>query len=266
MHLKRWISGLILAPSLILFILYAPAWLFFLLILAAIYVGLTEFYRLVWPGIPPGQKNLAILLGFGLALAMACPDRRGFSAGLLGVTFIWFIGALFRKEEFPVRVQEMGRHLLGLLYVVLLLGHLIFMRELAQGKIWILFTLVSVYCGDTTAFYVGRAWGKRKLAPALSPNKTIEGGWGAVGGSMAGALFFKVFFFPELGIVPAALLGAGIGAIGQSGDLFESLLKRSASVKDSGALIPGHGGFLDRIDSVLFAVPFVYYGALVFSG
>ena len=83
---------------------------------------------------------------------------------------------------------------------------------------------------------------------------------------MAGALFFKVFFFPELGIVPAALLGAGIGAIGQSGDLFESLLKRSASVKDSGALIPGHGGLLDRIDSVLFAVPFVYYGALVFSG
>jgi phosphatidate cytidylyltransferase len=133
------------------------------------------------------------------------------------------------------------------------------MRGLEEGRIWILFTLVVVYFGDTTAFYVGRAWGKRKLAPKISPSKTVEGGLGAIGGSIAGALFFRFFFFPQLHTSHALALAVGVGVVGQLGDLFESLLKRSAQVKDSGTLIPGHGGLLDRIDSVLFASPLVYY-------
>jgi phosphatidate cytidylyltransferase len=133
------------------------------------------------------------------------------------------------------------------------------MHRLANGRIWVLFTLVAVYFGDTTAFYIGRAWGRRKLAPRISPGKTWEGGLGAIIGSLAGALIFRVLFFPQLPAVHAVALGAGIGVIGQLGDLFESLIKRAAKVKDSGMLIPGHGGLLDRVDSVLFASPFVYY-------
>ena len=97
------------------------------------------------------------------------------------------------------------------------------------------------------------------MAPQISPGKTWEGGLGAMGGSLAGALIFKGLFFPHLPTIHALVLGVGIGVIGQLGDLFESLIKRSAKVKDSGMLIPGHGGLLDRVDSVLFASPFVFY-------
>ncbi len=264
MHLKRWLSGLILAAGLILIILYAPTWLFLLILFLLMVLGLQEFYRLTGPDISPGLKRVGLLPGVVLALGMFHPDPRGLAAGLLGVVFFWFMAALLQRETFSLRVQQVSTHLLGLLYVVFLLGHFAWMRQLPQGKTWILFTLVAVYVGDTTAFYIGRTWGKRALAPILSPKKTVEGGMGALGGSMAGALFFRTFFFPELGIPEAILLGAGIGTAGQMGDLFESLLKRSAQVKDSGGLIPGHGGLLDRIDSVLFAGPLVYYYALFF--
>ena len=261
MHWKRWLSGLVMAPSLILFILYAPPWLFFGFILLLIYLGLQEFYHLTAPEISPGPKAAAVLLAFLLAFSLICPDPRGFLAGLAFAVLFWFIGALWKREEFPLRVQHVSLHLLGLLYIAFLLSHFILLRKLDHGKMWILFTLVSVYFGDTTAFYVGRAWGKRKMAPTISPNKTMEGGRGAVVGSLGGAVLFQGFFFPELGMVAASVLGAMIGGIGQLGDLFESLLKRSAHLKDSGTLIPGHGGLLDRIDSVLFAAPLVYYYA-----
>jgi phosphatidate cytidylyltransferase len=180
-------------------------------------------------------------------------------ATLAFVILFLFIQALFRPEEFPVRIERLSKHLLGLLYVPFFFAHFVLLHRLAGGRVWVLFALVAVYFGDTTAFYIGRAWGRRKLAPRISPNKTWEGGLGAVGGSLAGALIFKYLFFPQLPMVHALALGAGIGVIGQLGDLFESLIKRSAKVKDSGMLIPGHGGLLDRVDSVLFASPFVYY-------
>lgn len=264
MHLKRWLSGLILAIGLILIILHAPPWLFFLILFLLMVLGLQEFYRLTGPAISPGLKKVGPVLSSVLALGMFYPDPRGLAVGLLGAVFFWSMTSLFQREMFSLRVQQVSIHLLGLLYVVFLLGHFGWMRELPQGKTWILFTLVAVYVGDTTAFYIGRTWGKRALAPNLSPKKTVEGAMAAVGGSIAGALFFRTFFFPALGIGEAILLGAAIGTAGQMGDLFESLLKRSAQVKDSGGLIPGHGGLLDRIDSVLFAGPLAYYYALFF--
>ena len=267
MHLKRWLSGLVLAPSLILFILYTPPWLFLLFILSLTLLGLREFYALSLPGVPPSERMAGMLLGILLPFSLYLRDPRWFIAGLALGLFFLFISALFHQEEFSARIDRVGRHLLGLLYLPFLLGHFILLRELEKGRIWILFTLVVVYFGDTTAFYVGRAWGRRKLAPKISPNKTAEGGLGAIGGSIAGALLFKFFFFPQLCTSHALALAIGVGILGQLGDLFESLLKRSAQVKDSGTLIPGHGGLLDRIDSVLFASPLVYhYSWLVGAG
>jgi hypothetical protein len=128
------------------------------------------------------------------------------------------------------------------------------------GRILILYAGGGLLRGHHR-FYIGRAYGKKKLAPRISPAKTVEGGLGAVAGSVAGAVLSKLLFFPQLPLVHALILGVAVGGIGQLGDLWESLLKRSAQVKDSGALIPGHGGLLDRIDSVLFATPLVYYYA-----
>jgi phosphatidate cytidylyltransferase len=259
MHLKRWLSGLVLAPSLILFILYAPPWLFLLFILFLTWLGLREFYALSLPGISQTQRALGVLLGMLFPLSLYSRDPRCFIATLAFIMLFLFIQTLFRPEEFPVRIEQLSRHLLGLLYVPLFLAHFILMHRLTYGRFWVLFALVAVYFGDTTAFYIGRTWGRRKLAPQISPGKTWEGGLGAVGGSLAGALIFKYLFFPQLPTVHALVLGIGIGLIGQLGDLFESLIKRSAKVKDSGMLIPGHGGLLDRVDSVLFVAPFVYY-------
>jgi len=261
MHLKRWISGLILGPSLILFIVFAPPWLFLLFILLVIYLGLREFYALSPAMMPSREKGAGFILAFLLAIALSSRDPRCFLFTLVFALFWFLIQALFQPEEFPLRVERASRHLLGLLYIALLLAHFVLMRKMDTGRFLILFTLVAVYFGDTTAFYIGRAYGKRKLAPRISPGKTVEGGLGAVAGSVAGAVLSKLLFFPQLPLLHALILGAAVGGIGQLGDLWESLLKRSAQVKDSGSLIPGHGGLLDRIDSVLFAAPLVYYYA-----
>ena len=259
MHLKRWISGLIMAPCLILFILLAPPWLFLILILLVTFLGLKEYYALALPTLVPPKKMAGIFLSFLLPISLYAKDFRCFLAGMAMILMLLFILALFEKGDFSRRVDQVGRHLLGLFYVPFFLGHFILMHKMEEGRLWILFTLVVVYCGDTAAYYVGRTWGRKKLAPEISPGKTVVGGAGAIGGSIAGALFFQFFFLPQLPAHHALFLAMGVGIIGQLGDLFESSLKRSAEVKDSGSLIPGHGGLLDRIDSVLFAGPFIYY-------
>ena len=262
MHLKRWISGLILAPSLILFILFAPPWLFLLFILILVLLGLGEYYDLSLPGISLKEKRLGMILGLIPPISIHFQDYRCFLASLTFLLLFLFIRSLFQPEEFPLRVEKVSKHLLGFLYLSFLLAQFLLLRKLDEGRLLVLFTLVAVYFGDTTAFYVGRAWGRKKLAPRISPGKTVEGGWGAVAGSILGALVSKFIFLPQLSGFDVLVLGGAIGVVGQLGDLWESLLKRSAQVKDSGTLIPGHGGLLDRIDSVLFAAPCVYFYAL----
>ena len=259
MHLKRWISGLILAPSLILFILFAPPWLFLFFILALVFIGLGEAYALLLPAISRKEKMAGILLGLLPPISLYSRDPRCFLATQTFLLLFLLIWVLFQTEEFPLRVEKASRYFLGFFYISFLLSHFILLMKLERGRLLILFTLVAVYFGDTTAFYVGRAWGRKKLAPRISPGKTVEGGWGAVLGSILGALVSKWIFFPQLSVIHVLILGGAIGVEGQLGDLWESLLKRSARVKDSGTLIPGHGGLLDRIDSVLFAGPLVYY-------
>ncbi len=261
MHSKRWISGLILAPCLILFILFAPPWLFLLFFITLGFIGLKEYYALSLPMISPKERGVGILLGLLLPISFYSRDPRCFLFALSFLLLLLLIWALFQPQEFPLRVEKVGKHLLGFLYIPFLLSHFILMVKLDLGRLLVLFTLVTVYFGDTTAFYVGRGWGRRKLAPKISPGKTVEGGWGAIGGSILGALISKYLFLPQLSPVHALILGGAVGVLGQLGDLWESLLKRSAQVKDSGTLIPGHGGLLDRMDSVLFAGPLVYYYA-----
>ncbi len=258
MHLKRWLSGALIAPGLILLIVYGPPWLFLLFIFFLAAQGLREFYALMLPDIPPGDRLLGIFLGLLIPLSLYPAHPSPFVIALIFLILLFFILALRPSGEFSLRLERVSKHFLGLLYIPFLLAQFVLLRQTEMGRHWVLFTLVAVYFGDTTAFYAGRAWGRRKLAPAISPGKTLEGGIGAAAGSLAGALLFKIFFFPALGYAHAAALGIGIGVIGQLGDLWESVIKRSARAKDSGTLIPGHGGLLDRIDSVLFSGPFVY--------
>jgi phosphatidate cytidylyltransferase len=155
---------------------------------------------------------------------------------------------------------------LGLLYLPLLLGHLVLLRMLPDGKEWVFLTLLAVMSCDTFAYFVGVRFGRRKLYPAVSPNKSREGGIGGLLGAVAAVLLAKLTFLGQIGYPEGILLGLLLGCAGQTGDLFESLLKRACGVKDSGNIIPGHGGLLDRLDSLLFAFPVTYYAARYWFG
>ena len=154
--------------------------------------------------------------------------------------------------------------LLGPVYIGFLLGHGLAMRDLSGGegdlgRAWLLFTLLVVFACDTGAFAVGRLAGRHRMAPRLSPNKTWEGAAGGLAASVGAALLVGLAFELTLPEWHQALIGAVAGVAAQVGDLFESALKRAANVKDSGSIMPGHGGILDRMDSILFALPAVFY-------
>jgi phosphatidate cytidylyltransferase len=148
--------------------------------------------------------------------------------------------------------------LLAVLYVNWLLGHALPIRALPDGVEWLLMLLLVTWLGEAAAYLAGTTLGRRALAPALSPRKTVEGAVAQVVVSALAGLLAHAWFHPSLGAVQGLALGALLGVVGQAGDLAESAIKRSLGAKDSGALLPGHGGMLDRIDSLLFNVPALY--------
>jgi len=182
---------------------------------------------------------------------------------LTSAVILSLIGLLLRRRKegaFTSWVWTMA----GILYIGWLLSHLVALRGLDDGRNWVFFVLFVTWVSDTTAFLIGRKFGRHKLAPNISPGKTWEG---AIGG-ICGAIIMSILFFTrtpfQLPLVywQAIPLSVLVSILGQVGDLTESLLKRNMGVKDSGKLMPGHGGILDRFDSVIFAGIVVYYYAV----
>ena len=249
-----------LLPLLILFILKASAFQFSLLVFLLSLLGLDEFYRMALPS-RRWEGRMAAVSG-------ACALFTIFSGNpvipLLALTSLvlgFCLVALFRLQEIRQSAADAALVLMGFLYVPLFLSHLIMIRMLPNGVSWLFLIMVIVMAGDSAAYYVGSSFGKNKLYPAVSPKKSVEGSIGGLAGSMIGALVAKFTFFPELAIADCIGTALLLGVLGQLGDLFESLIKRSCGVKDSGTIIPGHGGILDRLDSILFAAPAAYYYA-----
>lgn len=153
----------------------------------------------------------------------------------------------------------------GILYIGWLLSHMVALRGLEDGRNWVFFVLFVTWLSDTTAFFTGRRLGRHKLAPSISPGKTWEGAIGGIGGAIAmSVLFFTPTPFQlSLAYWQVIPLSIGVSVLGQAGDVVESLLKRNMGAKDSGTLMPGHGGILDRMDSMIFAGVLVYYYALL---
>jgi phosphatidate cytidylyltransferase len=152
--------------------------------------------------------------------------------------------------------------LFGILFIAFLLAYVSLIRNMTNGRLWVLFLVATVWAGDISALLIGSFLGRHKLYPKISPKKTFEGLGGAIVGSILVALAFSYLFFPQLKKIPFVFLAIGLGIFGQLGDFTESMLKRSAQAKDSGTLIPGHGGMLDRLDSFLFSAPFFHYSLL----
>jgi len=146
----------------------------------------------------------------------------------------------------------------GVVYIALPLSMLVLIRGETDGIAWIFLILAIVFSGDTCAYHVGSRYGAHKLCPSVSPGKTLEGALGGLAGNLAAGVLVKGFFLPSLPWIESLAFFVIVGMAGQAGDLFESLLKRQGNIKDSGAILPGHGGILDRIDALLFAAPVAY--------
>jgi len=178
------------------------------------------------------------------------------------LSFVWLLARRQKEGAFAGWAWTMA----GILYIGWLLSYLVSLRGLEDGRNWIFLALFTTFASDTAAFFTGRALGRHPLAPNISPGKTWEGAVGGVLGAILVSLFFTLPTSLSLSLYlnwgQAILLGLLVSVFGQIGDLTESLLKRNVGVKDSGTLIPGHGGVLDRVDSIVFAGVVVYYFAL----
>ncbi len=261
MHLKRWITGLVALPFLI-FLIYYGGIPFLLLIILACICSQWEYYRIVFDAQPQSGAGLILWWGYGVSLlVLGLAHFDGLSSVMLVIAFNLLIVGLFSVFIYKSNPQVgdiIQKQVQGIVYIPLLLSFLVLIRRAPDGMTWIFILLAIIFAGDISAYYVGSYFGRHKLNPAVSPGKTIEGALGGLAGNLLmGTVGFRLIL-PNLALPTGMVFFLTVGIAGQVGDLFESELKRSSNIKDSSNLLPGHGGFLDRIDALLFASPVAY--------
>lgn len=266
MHLQRWLTAVIALPVLFLIIWKGGRAVFCAAVLLVNGLGQWEFLRMFQADGDAARRIKAVLLGSLVLLSYYPVTTSGFLP-LLALAVGLFSFFAFYLMSYGL-IEDLSRDLavnaLGLLYLPFLLGHLVWLRNLPDGQWWVLWLLLVMFAGDTCAFYVGRTFGRKKLFPEVSPGKTWAGTLGGWAASILAAVLLGSWLLPLFPLAGLAGLGAFLGLVGILGDLFESMLKRQAQVKDAGQLLPGHGGMLDRLDSILFAAPVVVYARLLF--
>jgi len=266
LHLKRIIAALVLTPLFLILIIKGSYVHYSMLVVVLASLGLWEYFNLIGDRVDRRLRNIGILWGVLLAGGF----HVGSSQVIIAMLALGFISVclvrLSKVGDLGTVFQEIGYTFLGPLYVGLLLGHLSLIRSTLEGREWTLLLFFTIWMGDIAAFYTGLSIGKHKLYPEISPNKTIEGAIGGTLGCFMVVAAAKVFYMNQLSVMDVLIISVGIAVMGQLGDLCESMFKRAAGVKDSGNLIPGHGGILDRFDSVLFAAPFLYYYLVFIKG
>ncbi len=256
---RRLLSTLILLPLFVWMVVDGPVWLFGAVMVLAGALGQWEFTGMFERAGVRTFRTLGLLGGVVVTASFALPvsERLVFSAVLIGV-----LGAgLLRREPERIAWEPVAVTLLGICYVNWLLGYTFWLRDLDAGVEWILLLVSVTWLGETAAYLVGSTLGRYKLAPSISPRKTVEGAVAQLVVSVLAALGARAAFFAGLSLESAIVVGLLLGVAGQIGDLVESAIKRSAGTKDTGRLIPGHGGMLDRIDSLLVNTPVLFYYA-----
>lgn len=259
MHLKRWITGIIAAPVLIWLIGIGPRWAFYSTLCLVSIVGLMEFYGMTSPRLP---KSLQCCI-YAITLLFFFLVGRGSSFLAQGlIPFFAFVPMAFFMFTYagdPERSSgNLGNAVAGPIYITLPLSLLLWIDRYPEGSIWIFFVLAVVFASDTGAFYFGRLFGDHKLYKAVSPGKTWEGAIGGLLSGICASFVFSRLIQLHRSDLSVAILAVCLSVAGQIGDLAESMLKRSHGVKDSGHILPGHGGILDRIDGLLFAIPVMH--------
>ena len=255
----RVVTGLILATGWLLLLFAGTYPLFCLVIAAAAALGLYELLHLAAPEAEQRLLFPVIVLGTAPVFTVSIWGSGVMAASLFTVFLLLALFALTAYPSLENGLLFVSRAWFAVFYVGFCATHLILLYSLAQGVYWLLYLTAVTVFSDTGAYYVGRIFGKAKLYPALSPGKTRVGAVGGVLVGMFGGLAVGAIFLPGVDYVMLALLGLGLSVVGIAGDLLESLLKRAAGVKDSGTVLPGHGGMLDRCDSLLLTAPTLYY-------
>jgi len=262
-HIKRWITSLVLAPIILWVLIKGSTLLLAVLVSTAAIFAMGEYLRIIFNKDDTPVSFTLKILSYTVSMAMiitACLGSWKLLFLILAMNLLALaVFVLYRFSSNPAVFERISKQVLGIVYIPVSLSLLIFIKELDQGTFWIIWLLIVVFANDSGAFYTGTFFGKNKLSPNISPNKTIEGSLGGVAAAMGIGFIFCQVFFNDLSLtfltLPASLL---IAIAGQIGDLFESAMKRASDIKDSGWILPGHGGMLDRIDGLLLATPVLY--------
>jgi phosphatidate cytidylyltransferase len=256
--MERLIPGLCMVVFWVLLLFWAPPFLFWCALTIGTALALHEFFRMVDK--TPGTGTLLLTVLTCLFPVLAAADGEpsevliGSYLALLGLITL----TIFLYTRFTDALAFLVHSGFAVFYVTLCSAFLVLLRHLEDGSSWLLVLTAITAGSDTGAYYAGRAFGKKKLCPSISPGKTINGAIGGVVTAMVSASLLGAFLLPEVGCFGLALVAAVIAVVGIAGDLAESIIKRGTGIKDSGTLLGGHGGLLDRIDSLLLTAPLLY--------
>ncbi len=260
----RIISAIIGIPIVLATVYFGGYW-YALFLMLLVNLGLFEYNTII----KTNNYNAPVVISHfsaSLLLAVIFFEQMALVYPLLMLTLlILFTTVLFNMEK--ISVIDSALSLWGVVYLGGLIGYLMLLRMLPDGVIYTFILLIGVWVHDTSAFFVGIKWGMRRFAAKISPKKSLEGSLAGIG-SVVILLFSVTILFPgflPVNTLQAVILGLGITVFAQLGDLLESAMKRQMEVKDSSGIIPGHGGILDRFDSLILAAPFVYYFFLLIN-
>jgi phosphatidate cytidylyltransferase len=253
----RIVTGLLFLPVFYFVAWKLPTAYFTALVVAAAAVGQYEFYRMSQArGFHP-NKALGMALGALVVLEFYHQSAlgQGTVLSITAATILVLVARLLSPRPVDGAVEDIASTLSGIFYVALLFAFQVSIRAGMHGKQWLVFLYFVIWASDIGAYSIGIPFGKHRLYEKVSPKKSIEGLIGALAAAAGMALLCRSWFMPPVSSAEAIALGLVLASVGTVGDLTESLFKRAAGVKDSGAIIPGHGGVLDRMDSMLFAAP-----------
>ncbi len=250
--LTRLATAVVGIPILLYFMFWAPEWAFQAIVLLAIARSAHELMSMTMQGARESYLAGCFSTVQLAAVLSLTSDRLSLLLSVLAIVVVGVLVPLARPEPLERAGLRLAWLVAGPLYVGGLLASLARIHQFEHGGAWVLLAMWIAWASDTGAYFAGRFFGKHKLAPRVSPAKTIEGALGGLLASLTGALAAHFWFLPTLPLVNALVLVAIANVLGQAGDLVESLVKRSTGVKDSGSILPGHGGMLDRVDALMF--------------
>ncbi|MFH1132324.1 MAG: phosphatidate cytidylyltransferase [Pseudomonadota bacterium] len=257
--LVRVISVVLLVPPLILLVLWQKAGGFAIAVHLVSTIALMEFYQIAVSDISLWKRTAGTALGTLTSITMYwCPKADILVALLLLIILMLSTLQLFTFDDIKKATTSTAIMVFGIIYVPLMLTTIALLKKMPDGTDWVFLVLTVTWFSDTGAYFMGRAIGRHKLYVTVSPGKTVEGAFGGIVASFGAAILAKYWYMPQLTWLHGIAFAVFGSVFAQVGDLVESMVKRSFDVKDSGRIIPGHGGLLDRIDALLFVSPFFY--------